>query len=117
MTAGMSQHEFQNYLELLARLLRIRKGQREAIADELWRFVLFSEFVFDLPGPLPMALADVPMADSSARLQVETLCDRIRNDRRCQAVYIERAEAVENDHYHNFPSLYVSSLITVPEGE
>ena len=39
------------------------KGHKwPSIADELWRFVLFSEFVFDLPGELPESLADVPRA-------------------------------------------------------
>ena len=65
------------------------------VADELWRFVLFSEFVFDLPGALPDALEDVPHAKREARLLVEDLCDRLRNDLRMQALYVERAEAVE----------------------
>jgi len=33
-----------------------------ALADELWRYVLFSEFVFDLPVALPEALKGVPHA-------------------------------------------------------
>lgn len=33
-----------------------------ALADELWRYVLFSEFVFDLPVALPDALNGVPHA-------------------------------------------------------
>ena len=32
------------------------------VAEELWRFLLFSEFIFDLPVALPAALADVPRA-------------------------------------------------------
>lgn len=68
-----------------------------AIGDELWRFVLFSEFVFDLPEQLPESLADVPRAEVEARPLVEDLCDRLRNDRRTQPTYIERAEAVEKE--------------------
>lgn len=68
-----------------------------SIGDELWRFVLYSEFVFDLPEPLPDALGDVPCADPEARPLVEDLCDRLRNDRRTQPTYIERAEAVETE--------------------
>lgn len=66
-----------------------------SIASELWRFVLFSEFVFDLPEQLPAALADIPRADSIARPVIEGLCDDLRNDRRTQSVYIDRAEEVE----------------------
>jgi hypothetical protein len=68
-----------------------------AIGDELWRFVLYSEFVFDLPVELPEALADVPRAAEEARPVIEDLCERLRNDRRTQSVYIERAEQVEAD--------------------
>ncbi|RIK38876.1 MAG: PglZ domain-containing protein [Chloroflexi bacterium] len=65
------------------------------IAEELWRYLLFSEFVFDLPGDLPPALSDVPHAPPEARALVEDLCDRLRNDRRTQVLYIEHAEAIE----------------------
>lgn len=68
-----------------------------AVADELWRFVLISEFVFDLPQELPAVLMDVPRAADEARPLVEDICDRLRNDRRTQPIYIERAEAVEGD--------------------
>lgn len=68
-----------------------------SIADELWRFVLFSEFVFDLPSALPSTLADVPKADMVAKPLIEDLCDRLRNDRRTQSAYIDRAEEIEKD--------------------
>lgn len=68
-----------------------------SIADELWRFLLFSEFVFDLPEKLPESLANVPCAIPDAQSLVEELCDRLRNDRRTQSIYIDRAEAIERD--------------------
>ena len=74
-----------------------------AIADELWRFLLFSEFDFDLPGDLPPALTNVPCAPQEALHLVEDLCDRLRNDRRTQALYIERAEGIEKEL--NLPSI------------
>lgn len=73
------------------------------MADELWRFLLFSEFVFDLPGPLPDALANVPRASAEARPLVEDLCERLRQDGRTQAHYIERAETIEDEL--NLPTL------------
>jgi hypothetical protein len=66
-----------------------------SIAEELWRFVLYSEFVFDLPGTLPEALANVPCAHESARPIIEDLCDRLRHDQRTQTEYIQRAQAIE----------------------
>jgi hypothetical protein len=68
-----------------------------SISDELWRFLLFSEFVFDLPSELPAALSNVPRAPKAARPLVEDLCDRLRNDARTRPTYIERAERIEAD--------------------
>ena len=67
------------------------------VAEELWRFLLFSEFVFDLPVPLPPALADVPHASPAAQPLIEDLCDRLRNDQRVQDDYIRRAETIEKE--------------------
>ncbi len=77
--------------------LRTRGKTWSPIADELWRFVLFSEFAFDLPGELPDALGDIPRAEEGARPIVEALCDALRNDRRRQDLYIEKAEEIEGD--------------------
>ena len=66
-----------------------------ALADELWRYVLFSEFVFDLPVPLPETLKGVPHAPTEARPIVEDVCDRLRSDPKSRSIYIERAEAIE----------------------
>lgn len=76
----------------------ITKGKTwSTIAEELWRFLLFSEFVFDLPEPLPESLENVPCAKVEALPLVEDLCDRLRNDRRTQVLYIDKAEAIESD--------------------
>ena len=66
-----------------------------ALADELWRYVLFSEFVFDLPVALPETLKGVPHAPIAARPIVDDVCDRLRNDPRSRTLYIERAETIE----------------------
>lgn len=68
-----------------------------AIADELWRYLLFSEFVFDLSEGLPVGLSDVPHAEESAKPLIEDICERLRNDQRTQNIYIERAEVVESE--------------------
>ena len=77
--------------------LKTRARAWSAIADELWRFLLFSEFVFDLPIPLPEALTNVPRAQEAARPLVDDLCERLRSDRRTQPTYIERAAAIEQE--------------------
>ena len=79
--------------------LKTRGKTWESISTEMWRFVLFSEFVFDLPAgdALPAGLTDVPKAEALARPLIEDLCDRLRNDRRTQSAYIEHAEEIEKD--------------------
>lgn len=77
--------------------LKTRGKTWSALADELWRYVLFSEFVFDLPGALPESLKGVPHAPMEARPIVEDVCDRLRGDPKARAFYIERAEGVETD--------------------
>jgi hypothetical protein len=77
--------------------LKTRGKTWDSVANELWRFVLFSEFVFDLPGVLPDSLSDVPRAEMQAKPLIEYLCDLLRNDRRTQSTYIDRAEEIEQD--------------------
>lgn len=84
--------------------LKTRGKTWDSVANELWRFVLFSEFVFDLPGALPASLSDVPHAEAQAKPLIEYLCDLLRNDRRTQSVYIDRAEEIEIDL--NLPNLF-----------
>lgn len=77
--------------------LKTRGKTWESIASELWRFVLFSEFVFDLADVLPVSLNDVPHAQLSAKPLIDDVCDRLRNDRRTQADYIDRADEIEKE--------------------
>ncbi len=77
--------------------LKTRSKKWRPISDELWRFLLFSEFVFDLPEALPESLTDVPRAQTEAQPLVEDLCEGLRNDRRRQDIYIERAETIEKE--------------------
>jgi hypothetical protein len=77
--------------------LKTRARAWSTIADEVWRFLLFSEFAFDLPGLLPEALTNVPRAQDMAQPLVDDLCERLRSDRRTQPTYIERAAAIEQE--------------------
>ena len=77
--------------------LKTKSKSWSSIADELWRYLLFSEFVFDLPESLPGSLSNVPFAEDAARPLIEDICERLRNDRRSKNVYIQRAEGIEDD--------------------
>ena len=75
--------------------LRTKQPSWSAISDELWRFILFSEFVFDLNEDIPASLSDVPIAKSSAKPIIEELGDNLRKHTDFQNLYIERATAIE----------------------
>lgn len=87
--------------DLLATTLGLKLLTRgktwSSITDELWRYLLYSEFVFDLPVELPDALADVPRAADEAQPLVEDLCDRLRSDIRTRDLYVGHAETIERD--------------------
>jgi PglZ domain-containing protein len=85
---------FQNSIGLK---LLTRGKTWSTVANELWRFILFSEFVFDLPTDLPDSVGNVPRALTEARPLIDDLCDRMRSDQRAQPTYIERAESIERD--------------------
>jgi PglZ domain len=88
--------ELKEFLKItIGLLLNPRVRTWAPIADELWRFVLFSEFVFDLPDTLPAPLQGVPHATHQADITINEVCDRLRNDQRLQSQYIEKAEAIE----------------------
>lgn len=89
-------------LEELLRLLAADMGYpapRAQAADgllaELGRFVLLSEFAFDLPGELPAALAAYPIAEPRHQNIVFRLCDRMRGSDDTRDGYIELAASVE----------------------
>lgn len=69
----------------------------DPIAHELWRYLLFSEFVFDLPVALPDGLTTIPRAPSAAQTLVEDLCALLRRDPLTRPFYIERAESIEQE--------------------
>lgn len=77
--------------------LRTRGKTWSAVAGELWTYLLFSEFVLDLPETLPATLADMPCAPVAARQVVEGLCDTLRNDQRTRGLYVDRAEEIEKE--------------------
>lgn len=79
----------------LAMTVKTRGKTWTSLADELWRYVLFSEFVFDLPVALPETLKGVPHAPMEARPIVEYVCDGLRTDPKSRSSYIERAENIE----------------------
>lgn len=84
-------------LATLGMEIKTRAKSWGALSDEVWRFLLFSEFVFDLPSELPDTLKGVPRAASEARPIVEEVCDGLRRDERRRSIYIDQAQRIEEE--------------------
>lgn len=69
----------------------------DGITYELWRFILFSEFVFDLPIDLPESLKLISVAKPSAKQTVIEICRSLRNNKSSEEVYISMAEQVASE--------------------
>ena len=61
------------------------------IQARLWSYLLFSEFVFDLPDSLPDALKSVPMAKEASKDNVYLICDKLRNQKNLRETYVRMA--------------------------
>ena len=74
--------------------LETREKTYEGVEKELWKFILYSEFVFDLPIALPASLKNIAVAKLSAKVLVLDICKSLRKDKTCEELYVERADAV-----------------------
>ena len=82
-------------LRSLGHKLRTRGQTRASIAEELWRVILFSEFVFDSAGESPAPLETVPRAGSEARDLIYEVCDELRKHQDHKDVYLTTAQEIE----------------------
>lgn len=84
--------EMKEFLLKTFELKLVTKAQRwRPIGEEMWRFLLLSEFVFDLPEDVPEQLATVPVAERSTEPLIYEICDRLRDNRRTRDNYVEQA--------------------------
>lgn len=79
--------------------LKTQIQEFSAVQAELWRLMLFSEFIFDLPNStaVPPSLASVPKAIPEAMPLVYAVCEALRDQSSTQGAYIEMATKVETD--------------------
>ncbi len=67
-------------------------GAAEAFRAELWKRLLISEFLLDLPDEAPATLASVPHTSAAGKPVVYRTCERLRST--IPDEYVERAEAL-----------------------
>lgn len=64
------------------------------VQQKLWSYLLFSEFVFDLPEALPDNLKSVPAAPDEMKDKVYLICDKLRNQINLRETYVKMANKV-----------------------
>lgn len=92
-------------IEELLRFFEDAVGFKPASRSHNWKtlrpkaaeYVLFSEFVFDLPDGLPDALSAVSRAGGEAKSVIFAACERMRADSNLRDTYVELAGRIEND--------------------
>jgi hypothetical protein len=96
-----SSHWIKDLKDLVQRTLGLRlegqKGELTELQDALWRHLLFSEFVVDLPVGLPAQLQSVPHAEKSHAPFLKAVCQALRDSVRMQANYEDAATRVARD--------------------
>jgi hypothetical protein len=92
------QSEFRGFTaDVLGYTPKTKSQKWATLSSELWRFILFSEFAFDLPGELPASLRDVPRAANTFSTLVLAVCKNLRDSERHHARYMEQAEHVAGE--------------------
>lgn len=66
----------------------------QEVQSKLWSYLLFSEFVYDLPETLPADLKSVPCAPETMKDKVFSLCDKLRNQLNLREIYVRYAKRV-----------------------
>lgn len=64
------------------------------VQQALWAYLLFSEFVFDLPDELPDSMKSIAMAPRELESMVFLVCDKLRNQINLREVYVRMAGKV-----------------------
>lgn len=69
----------------------------ESVSEELWNLILFSEFVHDLPIPLPKQLKDVSVTQESTSQLIKEVCGQLRKRKDVEEIYVEQAKRVSEE--------------------
>ena len=90
--------EFHDFAETtLGLTLKTMSKKWSKINQEVWRYVLYSEFAFDLPDELPADLKDVPRASASFKDLIYSVCEALRTSEKHQEIYMDMANMVATD--------------------
>ena len=90
--------EFYDFAEMALGLTLITKSKKwSKISEEVWRYLLYSEFTLDLPDELTADLEDVPRASASFKNLIYSVCETLRTSEKHQEIYMDMANKVDTN--------------------
>ena len=84
--------EWKNFAEIQYPGLDSHGSTLQEVQQKLWSYLLFSEFVFDLPEKLPDSLKNVAKAPEEMKEKIYLVCDKLRNRINLREVYVKMAD-------------------------
>ncbi len=82
-------------VRLLGEAFGFESGKEAELGPAFTRWILFSEFVFDVQGQVPHQTADVKRAAAPYKTMIYALCDRLRSTEEWRDAYVDAANEVE----------------------
>lgn len=92
---------FNEYKDLCKEILDftpVSGNDFSSIQDELWRYILFSEFFLDIKKEIPESFRDIPVAPEELKGRIFQICDSLRQNLKYIDFYIEKAKKIEDDY-------------------
>ena len=95
------QEEWQRFCQQYYPNLNTSDADLKTMQNRLWQYLLFSEFVYDLPAKtrLPERLKSIPIApNEESRIRtIDDVCNKLRSDMEFRDDYVEHAEKTAKD--------------------
>jgi len=89
--------EFQKFSQdILGLEIKTKSKNCKNIRDDVWRYILFSEFIFDFPNDLPKELQNVPHSSIKTQSLIYSVCEQLRTSENLSAICACRGKISES---------------------
>jgi hypothetical protein len=98
-TAENWETEWKKFCALYFPLYNSTASDLKTMQKRLWQYLLFSEFVLDLPRKtkIPDELKSIPTAPREREHTINDICNKLRNDVALRDDYVQHAEEITKD--------------------
>lgn len=94
--------EWQRFADIQFPGLQANDVSLDKVQEKLWSYLLFSEFVFDLPEEIPNSMKSIAKAPIELKDKIYLVCDKLRNQQNLREIYVRMANKIaEQLHLQN----------------